>query len=165
MLATTAVLIAAGAALHALESAMIPYFQPWRLGLANTVTLVALEHLGAGPALAVVVCRCLLGGLLSGQFPGLPFILSIAGGLVSAIAMAGLIKGGHWFSHYGVSVAGALSSNAAQLAVLSFTLAHTPALFGLAVWLWPTALAGGLICGFLASAVLSRLRTPGQAPR
>jgi len=159
-----AALAAAAAALHAVESAVIPYFQPWRLGLANTVTIIALARCGVAPAVAVVLCRCLLGGLLSGQFPGLPFALSLAGGLASAAVMAAMIRRDRWFSLYGVSLAGALASNAAQLGVLFLSVANISALFSLVVWLWPAAMAGGVICGLLAQAVLARLEDAAPAP-
>ena len=44
-----------------------------KLGLANIVTVFALYQLGAGAALAILLTRCLLGGLFAGNLSAMLF--------------------------------------------------------------------------------------------
>lgn len=164
-IAVIGLLVAAGAVLHYLESAFLPFIHPWRLGVANLVSLVALELLGLKSALLVAAVRCLLGGLLSGNLMALTLGMSEAGALSSTVVMAALLQRRSLFSLVGVSVAGALASNAAQLAVLALTVVKAAALYGLVVYLWPSALAGGVLCGVLAHATLARLHAGRASPR
>jgi heptaprenyl diphosphate synthase len=114
-----ALMTAAALALHVAESwfpVVLPGVPGVKLGLANSVTLLAMLLLGPRDALAVAVLRVSLGSLLGGGAMG--FAFSIAGALFSWAAMAGLRAlfrdGIHTVS---VSVAGALAHNAGQLVV------------------------------------------------
>ena len=54
-----------------------------KLGLANIVTVFALYELGAAPALAILLARCLLGGLFAGNVSALLF--SLLGGFTLSL--------------------------------------------------------------------------------
>ena len=56
-----------------------------KLGLANIVTVFALYQLGAGAALAILLTRCLLGGLFAGNLSAMLF--SVLGGLTAMLVM------------------------------------------------------------------------------
>ncbi len=122
-----------------------------KLGLANTVTLVALELLGAGPALAVSCLRILLAGLTFGSPASM--LYSFAGGLVSFGVMS-LCRCTRRFSLTGVSLAGGVSHNLAQLGVAAVVL-HTRQV----AWYAPVLLAAGLATGALVG-LLARLLLP-----
>ena len=121
-----------------------------KLGLANTVTLVALELLGPGPALAVSCLRILLAGLTFGSPASM--LYSFAGGLVSFGVMWLCRRSGR-FSITGVSLAGGVSHNLAQLAVAA--VLHTRQV----VWYAPVLLVAGVATGALVG-LLTRLLLP-----
>lgn len=112
-----------------------------RLGLANLVTLFALARLSKGEALAILVCRCLLGALVGGSLSALAF--SLAGGLFSLCAMLLAQKLPH-VSLYGVSVVGAAAHNTGQLVAAQIVLGTGT------VWLYLPPL---LLCSILTGAV------------
>ncbi len=67
-LATLALIVALGVALHRIE-AFLPLPAPWiKLGLANVMTLVALVFFGFRDALMVTLLRVILGSFLGGTF-------------------------------------------------------------------------------------------------
>lgn len=117
-LALCAVLVALALALSYLErfiplQLIIP-LPGIKLGLANTVTLIALYLLGAKCAFAVLIPRCILGAAFGGGITGLLF--SLAGGLLAMAVMA-LCRKSRLFSVYGVSILGAAAHNVGQIAV------------------------------------------------
>ena len=93
-----------------------------KLGLANIVTVFALYELGALPALAILVARCLLGSLFAGNASAL--IFSMLGGLAAMQVMIGL-KQLRGLSVFGVSIGGAAAHNIGQIVAAMFTLGNT----------------------------------------
>ena len=83
-----------------------------KLGLANTVTLIALYLLGRRYAFGILIPRCILGALFGGGITGLFF--SLTGGL-SALCIMSLLKNTRLLSVYGVSVLGAAAHNIGQI--------------------------------------------------
>ena len=75
-----------------------------KLGLANIVTVFALYQLGAGAALAILLTRCLLGGLFAGNLSAMLF--SVLGGLTAMLVMI-FLRRLPKLSVYGVSIGGA----------------------------------------------------------
>jgi heptaprenyl diphosphate synthase len=112
-----ALLAAFAIALHALER-MIPAPLPWfKFGLANIITLLALLLYGFNTAMMITMVRVFAGSLLTGTFLGPAFALSLAGGIAGTLAMAALYKTmPRAFGPLGISLAGALAHNLAQLA-------------------------------------------------
>ncbi len=129
-----------------------------KLGLANGVVLVAMCLLGNRPALAVSCLRILLAGLTFGSPTSM--LYSFAGGLVSFGVMALCRRSGR-FSITGVSMAGGVSHNLAQLAVAALVL-QTPRI----VWYLPVLLVSGMVTGgllgFVATLLLPRLEKMKQ---
>lgn len=117
-----AVLLSMAVMLHIFES-FLPnplLFPGAKLGLANIITLVTIVLFGAKYGLSLAVLRSLTGSLLGGTFLTFGFILSFAGAVMSGLVMALLHKYGRQrFSLIGLSVAGAIFHNLAQLTAAS----------------------------------------------
>jgi heptaprenyl diphosphate synthase len=157
-------LVALGLVLQIIEGT-IPPILPLpgaKLGLANLATVIALVALGPWEALVVNVLRCLLGGLLRGSFVGLT--LSLVAGTAATLVMAALYGlGPRAFSLTGISIAGAVTHNATQLAVAMW-LVGFPGLKYYLPYLLLIALPTGIFIGLAARRlVLSLGRTlPGE---
>jgi heptaprenyl diphosphate synthase len=143
-------LVALGLVLQIIEGA-IPPILPLpgaKLGLANLATVIALILLGPWEALAVNVLRCLLGGLLRGSFVGLTISLS-AGTAATLVMCAFYILAYPFLSVTGISMAGAVTHNAAQLGV-AIWLVGFPGLKYYLPYLMLIALPTGLVIGVAA---------------
>ena len=112
-----------------------------KLGLANIVTVFALYQLGAGAALAILLTRCLLGGLFAGNVSAMLF--SLLGGVTAMLVMIGLSRL-RKLSVYGVSVGGAAAHNCGQVAAAVLTLGNTAPLYYLPVLLGVSLFTGAL---------------------
>ena len=157
-LALVALLVATGIVVYIFEG-VIPRPLPWvRPGLANVVTLVALELLGAWPAALVAALRILLAALLLGTFGNVSFLFSAAGG---TCALAGMLVAHRWFvpplSLVGVGLVGAFFHATGQLAVAWAILVRSPAVLGIASSLLLSAALAGLLVGVVAQSVVSGL--------
>lgn len=132
----------------------IPGIKP---GLANIVIVVALYRLGARTALMVNLTRILLAAALFGSvFSGL---YSLAGGLVSFAVMAALRKT-DLFSTAGVSMAGGVFHNLAQLTVAALIVESAQILYYFPLLLL-AGMAAGVLNGVLATWILRALRDVG----
>jgi len=153
-LALCAVLAALALGLSTLEnlfpvSLVIP-LPGVKLGLANIVTVFALYELGAAEALAILVTRCLLGGLFSGTATALLF--SLLGGLCAMGVMIALRRC-RKLSVYGVSIGGAAAHNVGQILAAVITLGNTMVV-GYLPFLLAVALVTGALTGFVVSLLL-----------
>jgi heptaprenyl diphosphate synthase len=148
-----ALLVSVGLVLSIIES-MLPPLLPVpgaKLGLANIAAVIALYLFGPGMALEVTVLRCLVGGLLRGSVVGL--FLSLSGGIASVLVMILLfLVAGRVLSVVGVSVAGAVTHNAAQLAA-AYLLVQNAALFYYLPYLIIVSIPTGLFVGFASRRV------------
>ncbi len=133
-----------------------------KMGLANTVTLFALYMMSVPNAAMILIARCLLAALFSGNMTGLAF--SLAGGLLSMVVMALARKSRH-LSVWGVSVLGAAGHNVGQILV-AMALMHS---LQIAAYL-PYLLLIGTACGCATAAVaagvmraLGGIRAVGRA--
>jgi heptaprenyl diphosphate synthase len=107
-------------------------------------------------ALEVTVLRCLIGGLLRGSVIGL--FLSLSGGLASTLVMIALyVLIDRYISVIGVSVAGAATHNAAQLAA-AYLLVRNVALFYYLPYLILVSVPTGLFVGFVSRRVALSLK-------
>jgi heptaprenyl diphosphate synthase len=143
-------LVALGLVLQIIEGSLPPLFPlpGAKLGLANLATIIALILLGPWEALAVNILRCLLGGLLRGSFVGL--VLSLGAGTAATLVMAALYMILFPFiSVTGISIAGAVTHNAAQLGVAIWLVAF-PGLKYYLPYLLLIALPTGLFIGLVA---------------
>jgi uncharacterized membrane protein len=143
-------LVALGLVLQIIEGT-IPPILPLpgaKLGLANLATVIALVVLGPWEALAVNVLRCLLGGLLRGSFIGLT--ISLTAGTAATLVMMFLYAVPFpSLSITGISVAGAVTHNAAQLGV-AMLLVGFPGLIHYLPYLLLIAIPTGLFIGIVA---------------
>ena len=88
-----------------------------KLGLANILILVTLYELGPKEAILVNVLRVYLSALLRGTILTMGFVMSLAGAIMSFLAMLLFYLIVKKFSIVGVSVIGAIFHVAAQLLV------------------------------------------------
>lgn len=152
-----ALLVSVGLVLSIIES-MFPPLLPVpgaRLGLANIATVIALYLFGPVMALEVAVLRSLLSGLIRGSVVGL--FLGFTGSVLSTLVMAMLfLAAGRLLSVIGVSVAGAVVHNSAQLGA-AFLLVGQAELFYFLPLLVLLAVPTGLFVGFASRRVASSL--------
>lgn len=156
-----ALLTALSLALFALEGQLpVPFLAPGaKLGLASIITCVALVLLPrVRDALLVLLARIALASLFGGG--PVVFLYSLAGGLSSFAAMCLLLqsKKGR-FSLPAVSAAGGFFHHLGQL-LCACAFAASPGLLSYLAVLGPIGLTTGLLTGFAAQAVLTRLPRP-----
>ena len=153
---TCGLLIALAFVLSYLESlAPIPIGVPGvKLGLANLVVLTTLYWLPAGEVLLISISRIALSGLLFGSLTGMLF--SLCGGLLSFAVMV-LLRKTDRFSPIGVSVAGGVFHNLAQLAV-AWLLLHAAGLAAYAPFLLLSGIVAGALVGVIGGLLIGRLQ-------
>lgn len=162
----TGILLSLALVLHVVEGLLPPPGIPGaKLGLANIVTLLALNMWGWRQAAFLVVLRQVAGGALAGTLFSAGFMFGLAGGLASLAVMQALMSlASGRTSLMGVSMAGAVSHNWAQWLVARFLVGH-PAL----AWYLPVLLLAALPCGALvalaARPVIRSFGKPEVMPR
>lgn len=126
-----------------------------KLGLANIITITVIIFYGFKDAISVVFIRCLLGSIFGGGIIG--FLFSISGGILSTVIMYILYKKGtKLFSTIGISVAGAVSHNIAQIIMASIIMKDAAIYTILPLLLMSGLVMGlfvGLCSGFLEKAI------------
>lgn len=152
--------------LHGVESWIPLPFAPApgiKLGLANMVTLAAMDLLGPLSALAVTLLRAALGPLLGGSVTGIAYAL--AGALASFGAMTVLRAAGRGrLSRMSVSVVGAVFHHVGQLLVAAWVVGTASVFTYLPVMTLaaiPTGLAVGFGAGLIEKAAARALRRGG----
>jgi heptaprenyl diphosphate synthase len=156
-IATVAMLVAVGAILGIVETALVPSLPVpgVRLGLANLAVVLALPLAGRAAALRVSVLRVLVVALATGALGGPAFAMALSGAVASWGVMAWL-SARRSVSPIGWSVGGAAAHVAAQLLIASL-LTGTVAPLLLAPVSLLLALACGLVIGYSSRLLLSRL--------
>ena len=124
-----------------------------KLGLANIVVLVCLYLLGEKYAFFINCTRIALAALLFGSL--FSALYALAGGIVSFAVMA-LLKRTGIFSVCGVSMAGGVFHNLAQLTVAAF-LVETAQVYYYFPVLLLSGMATGIGIGVLATLILRSL--------
>ncbi len=111
-----------------------------KLGLANIITLVVLQHMSTKDALIVLLMRILLATFFFGQ--ALSLLYSLAGGICCLIIMhfINLLLGGKYI--YLTSIAGAIAHNIGQLST-AFLITQVE---GVLIYL-PFLLISGIVTG------------------
>ena len=147
-IATCAVFTALALIVSYLEHMIpLPFAAPGvKLGLANVVIVAAMYLLGLKKALVINVVRVLLAGAM---------MYALAGALTSFLVMS-LVMRSHAFSIIGVSVAGALTHNAAQY-TLAALIVHTAGLLSYLPVLMVSGVVTGIVVGTVAYAIVQRL--------
>lgn len=128
-----------------------------KLGIANLVVVVGLFFLPA-EVLMISVARILLMGYLFGN--GMSILYSLAGGLLSFLVML-LLKHIKGFSITGVSIAGGVTHNVAQICVAALVVQNRKLFYYLPALLVAGVITGMLI-GILSDRILSAVKREGR---
>lgn len=152
------VLVAQGMVLGYIEKMLpIPFIVPGaKLGLANIITLTAIYFLSFKESSAVVLLRVLLTAATFGSLSS--FLYSLAGGVLSLIAMASVIKVFRdELSLISVSIIGSISHNMGQLFVAAIII-HNVLIFTYLPFLLIIAVPTGIFVGLVAKALIQYLK-------
>lgn len=127
-----------------------------KLGLANLVSVYLLLATDWRAAAYVAAGRVVLGALFGGTLLGPSFWLSAAGAVTSLAGMTWLLRASSAnMSVIGVSLAGAILHNLAQLAAACY-LMQTTSVFSLWPWLVAFAVPTGFLTGWSAKVLWNR---------
>lgn len=149
-------LMASLALIFSYVEAIIPYnpgIPGIKLGIANTVTIIALYKFGWKDAAAVSVIRIVVAGLLFNGLFGM--LYSLAGAAVSFAGMV-LLKRTKLFSIAGVSMAGGVLHNLGQLLVAAALIEDMRIFFYFPVLLF-SGIVSGIAIGIAATLILRAL--------
>ncbi|MDR1042339.1 MAG: Gx transporter family protein [Clostridiales Family XIII bacterium] len=131
-----------------------PFFAPgMKLGLANIVTMIVLYKMKAFDAAVISLARILLSALLFGNVFSLAY--SLSGGIFSLAVMI-LLKKTDRFSITGISIAGGVCHNIAQVAVAALLLETGELAYYLPI-LFVTGTVTGCLIGILGGLILKKL--------
>ena len=148
-LALSALLVAVMLMLGYVESLVPTGIPGVKLGLSNSVLILAVCWLGIPEAFALMFAKILLSAFL---FSGVGAMLyALAGGLLSLTAMCLLCRGGR-FGLVATAVAGAVLHNVGQVAAAMLIL-RTDGL----VWYMGVLMLVGLAMGFVTGTVAQTL--------
>lgn len=126
-----------------------------KLGLANIVTIVALNRFGLKDAVIISFVRILLSALLFGNLTVM--IYSLAGAALSILVMWIFIKI-HFFTLTGISILGGVSHNLGQLLVAAVLMENQNILYYAPVLLISGTVTGivvGIVAAFVTKSVKS----------
>lgn len=130
-----------------------------KLGLANIITMIAIVFLNWQDVLLIVIIRSFVVAILTRGVMMIAF--SLSGGILSAIVMWLLYqKLSRFVSIKGVSIAGAIIHNSAQLLVASVMLGQAVVLYYLPVLLI-SAVVTGLITGSIGEIAIKEVSKKG----
>lgn len=125
-----------------------------KLGIANLVIVTALYLLGPRETLLISLVRIFLVGFLFGS--GMSILYSLAGGLVSFLAMM-FLKRTEKFSIVGASLLGGAMHNVGQLLVAAAVVENAKIFYYL-----PPLLCVGCVTGILVGLLALRILPMGQ---
>lgn len=150
-LTLAALLVAVMAVLGYVESLVpISAVPGIKLGLSNSVLLIALYWLGPRLSFAMMVMKVTLLGFLLGN--PMMILYSFAGGALSLAVMA-LLAGRRGVSAVGVGVAGGVLHNVGQVAMAILVL-QTPSLWYYLGILMPVGAGMGFLTGTIANLLM-----------
>ena len=124
-----------------------------KLGLSNSVLLLAIYWLGIPTALILMVVKVVLSGIL---FSGVSAIMyAFAGGVLSMVVMSVLYKA-KGFSPIAIAMAGAVFHNAGQVGLAMVILETDRLVYYMAI-LMLAGLVTGFVTGIVTSLLMKRL--------
>ncbi|SHI74419.1 Gx transporter family protein [Desulfosporosinus lacus] len=130
-----------------------------KLGLGNIITMIAIVFLGLKDVLFIVIVRSFVVAILTRGVVML--VLSLAGGILSAIVMWFLFKKlSRLFSVKGISIAGAIVHSTAQILAAGFFLGQAVVMYYLPV-LIVSSIITGLITGSIAEIAINEVAVKG----
>lgn len=148
-----------GILLYLIEFLFLPQlpFPGAKLGLANLVTLLLLALYTWRECMFNAIARTILGALLIGTFFTPAFLFSITGAIIATLTMIFVYNKYYGkFSFVGISLAGAVAHNLAQLVLASIFIAHW-GIFLKTPFILAVAIPTGIFNGVLANKFLKRL--------
>ena len=125
-----------------------------KIGLANIAVMLALYKLSVKEAALISICRNLVIFLLFGGL--LALLYSLAGSILSLTVMF-IIKKFTPFSEIGVSVAGGVTHNIAQIVVAVFTFS-TPSLMLYLPVLLVSGTIAGIVIGICSGVIIKKIK-------
>lgn len=125
-----------------------------KIGLANIAVVFALYKLKLRDAICISIVRNLVIFLL---FGGLIALLYSVAGAIFSLAIMLILKKFTPFSEIGVSVAGGVAHNIAQIAVAMFMFSTNSLIYYLPVLLISGTLAGAVI-GLISGLVIKKIK-------
>ena len=125
-----------------------------KIGLANIAVMLALYKLSVKEAALISICRNLVIFLLFGGL--LALLYSLAGSILSLTVMS-ILKKFTPFSEIGVSVAGGVTHNIAQIVVAVFTFS-TPSLMLYLPVLLVSGTIAGIVIGICSGVIIKKIK-------
>jgi heptaprenyl diphosphate synthase len=149
-----ALLVAVASILQSVEGAiLLPVLWMVRVGLANSMTILAILLLSPKDGVMVAVLRSILGAVIMGTFLTPTFFLSLCGATASALVMGFFYKYNFGLGLVGVSILGAITSNLVKLSIASIFLVQHMGLF----FILPILMLSSLVSGGINGVVVLRL--------
>lgn len=130
-----------------------------KLGLANIVTVFALAVFGWKETLAIVLVRIVLGNAITGQ--GMAMLYSLAGGLLSFVCMALVLRVVRKDQLWVCGVLGGIAHNIGQMAV-AVAVTEAPSLLLYLAVLLLCGIFTGALTGLCAQLLRNRLSGFGE---
>ncbi len=124
-----------------------------KIGLANTVTVLALLRLGLADALLIGTIRVILTSILFGN--AVMMVYSLAGAFFSILIMS-LCSRSKKFGIIGISIAGAVSHNLGQCLAAAVLMQNQNIMWYLPLLLLYGVISG-LVTGIISSGVIERI--------
>ena len=156
-IANTAVMAAVAIALSIAESLIppMPMVPPGgKLGLSNIAVMLGADMLGFPSAMLIAVIKSVFAGVTRGFTA---FIMSLSGGVVSALVMIILLRRAtKKIGYIGIGVCGAVTHNLTQLAVSS--MITTDAVFVYLPALTAMAIVTGAVTGTIMGVIIPHYR-------
>ncbi len=126
--------------------AFIPFIPGFKLGLANSVSMLLISKKQVRGGVAVNFVRIILSALLFGNFYS--FVFSLAGGVLSTLAVL-IFTNFKIFSFAGVGTVAAVCHNLAQITAAIFIIDTV----GI-IYLLPIMIISGAVTGFISGILL-----------
>lgn len=148
---------AVAVSIYIIES-LIPKPMPFlKLGLANIVVVLLMAEKQYSSAFTVALLKTLGGGLFTGTLFSPTTVMSLSGTVVAFGVMLICFQPFWRFSIIGISMAGAVAHNMAQLTVVRFLLIRENSIFYLTPFLILTGIGTGLLIGYIVVILRSKL--------
>ncbi|RJQ31450.1 MAG: Gx transporter family protein [Actinobacteria bacterium] len=158
-LALFGIFLSLGLVLQAIENIYLPsmFIPGVKIGLANLITLLMLPFFGFFELGLAVLLRVVLSSFFSGTFLSMAFYFSLSGATISFLVMYVLYKTLHKrLSYAGISLAGALFHNIAQLMVAVLVVGSWAVLIQLPILIL-SAILTGLFLGIVGNILSQQL--------
>lgn len=127
-----------------------------KLGLANIISLVAIEIYGTKEMFIINFFRVVISGLLTGSIMSYPFFMSCGGVFLSSIVLA-FLKKLTTLPMVSTSIIAAVFHNIGQILVLSFVLS-SKAFISYVFIMLVSSIPTGIFTGMVAIEILKRLK-------